>query len=84
MRTAADTWTVARQMAFYAPADMKGKWHAAWKISHTPVCGTATPLGAEAIHTAQGQQSNKVHPFVCRRCLRLSTTPGVTALGMEQ
>lgn len=78
------TWTVARQIAFYAPADMRGKWHAAWKITHTPVCGAPAELGQNAIRTEQGQQSDKVHPLVCRRCLRLSTTHGVSALGMEQ
>lgn len=84
MRSKTNTWTVARQVAFFAPEDMKGKWHAGWKISHTAVCGVAAPLGTEAIRTSQGQESNKVHPFVCKRCLRLSTMPGVTALGMEQ
>jgi hypothetical protein len=81
MRTA--TWTVARQMAFFAPVDMKGKWHAAWKITHAAVCGVTAELGQERISTEQGQQSNRVHPLVCRRCLRLSTTVGVSALGME-
>lgn len=84
MRSKNDTWIVARQIAFFAPADMKGKWHAAWKISRTPVCGSAVTLGSEAIRTAQGQESNKAHPILCRRCLRLATTPGVSALGMEQ
>jgi hypothetical protein len=84
MRTAGSTWTVARQIAFFAPTDMKGKWHAAWKISHTAVCGAAMELGTDAIRTSQGQESNKVHPFACKRCLRLSTTPGVSAIGMEQ
>lgn len=84
MHRSTDTWTVARQIAFFAPVDMQGKWHAARKISRTAVCGATTPLGREVIRTSQGQESNKVHPFVCRRCLRLSTTPGVTALGIEQ
>ena len=84
MHRSTDTWTVARQMAFFAPADMKGKWHAAWKISHTAVCGSAAELSGEVIRTSQGQESNKVHPLVCKRCLRLSTTIGVSGLGMEQ
>lgn len=84
MHRSTDVWTISRQMAFFAPADMKGKWHAAWKITHTPVCGSTAELGADAIRTAQGEASNKVHPLVCKRCLRLSTTVGVSALGMEQ
>lgn len=84
MRSKTDTWTIARQIAFFAPADMKGKWHAAWKVSHTAVCGVAAPLGADIIRTSQGQESGKVHPFVCRRCLRLATPAGVSALGMKQ
>ena len=84
MYTKNQNWTVARQIAFFAPEDMKGKWHAGWKVSHTPVCGSNAPLGQEAIRTSQGQESSKVHPLVCRRCLRLSTYPGVTANGMEQ
>lgn len=78
------TWQVARQVAFYAPADGLGKWHAAWKISHAAVCGVRSPLGAEAIRTSVGQQAASVHKIVCRRCLRLSTWPGVSANGIEQ
>lgn len=84
MHRATDTWTVARQMAFFAPSDDKGKWHAAWKIDHTAVCGTPVELGQERIHAAQGQPSNRIHPLACKRCVRLSTSPGVSALGMEQ
>lgn len=84
MRSASDVWTVARQMAFFQPEDGRGKWHAAWKVTHTAVCGSPASLGAEVIHAVQGDRSDKVHPFVCRRCLRLSTSPGVSGLGMEQ
>lgn len=84
MRSSTDTWTVARQMAFFAPTDMKGKWHAAWKVTHTPVCGSTAELGSEVIHATQGQESNRIHPFACKRCVRLSTSPGVSGLGMEQ
>ena len=84
MHTKNRTWTVARQMAFFAPVDMKGKWHAAWKVDHSTVCGTPVELSTDAIHAVQGQESNKVHPFACKRCLRLSTIPGVSGLGMEQ
>jgi len=78
------TWTVTRQVAFFAPVDMKGKWHAAWLVSHTAVCGVSVELGREAIRTTAGQESSKVHPIVCRRCIRLATQPGVTAQGMER
>ena len=77
------TWTVARQIAFFAPVDMKGKWHAAHKVTHTPACGRTMALGREAIRTAQGQDSAKVHPLVCRRCLYLATAPGYAATGYE-
>lgn len=84
MRTSQDTWTVARQIAFFAPVDMKGKWHAAWLITHTAVCGTPVDLGQEVIHATGGQESNRIHPIVCKRCVRLSTSPGVSALGIER
>jgi len=84
MHTKNQTWTVARQMAFFAPVDMKGKWHAAWKVTHTAVCGQPVELGAEVIHAVQGEQSNRIHPFACKRCVRLSTSPGVSGAGMEQ
>ena len=84
MRTSADTWTVARQIAFFAPTDMKGKWHAAWLITHTAVCGVPVELGQEVIHAVAGQESSRIHPIVCRRCIRLSTSPGVSAQGMER
>lgn len=77
-------WTVARQIAFY-PSTSGGKLHAAWKVSQTAVCGAAVELEPSPwVTTSQGQPSEKVHPMVCRRCLRLSTTPGVTANGMRQ
>lgn len=84
MRTAQDAWTIARQIAFFEPTDRRGKWHAAWLVSHAPVCGSAAPLGTTAIRTEQGTDSAAVHKVVCRRCLRLSTAPGVTANGMER
>lgn len=78
-------WVVARQIAFYAPADNRGKRHAAWSISHAPVCGTSGALGStDVIRTAQGDASYRVHPLVCRTCLRLSTRPGVSATGIER
>lgn len=82
--TTMNTWTVSRQIAFFKPSDDRGKWHAAWLVTHTPVCGASVPLGTEAIHSSQGQDSTKVHPLVCRRCLRLSTTPGVSATGIKR
>lgn len=77
------TWTVARQVSFFAPADMGGKWHAARLVSNVPVCGAAVELGAEFIATQQGQESTRVHPLVCRRCLRLTTPPGVSGGGLR-
>lgn len=73
---------MARQVAFFRPADDMGKWHAAWSVDHTPVCGARVTLAREAIRPAAGRESVDVHPIVCRRCLRLSTVPGVTAAGM--
>lgn len=76
------TQTIARQVAFFAPVDMKGKWHAAWLITHTAVCGVSVELSHEAIRTTAGQKS--IHPIVCKRCVRLATSPGVSAIGMKR
>jgi hypothetical protein len=76
------TWTVARQIAFYGTTT-GGKWHAAWLITHTPVCGTPATLVTDSpIRTHVGQSSADVHRVVCRRCLRLSTWPGVSGNGI--
>lgn len=82
MHTAADTWTVARQIAFFRPADDRGKWHAKWLVTDTPVCGSAAELASDAIYSAVGDQASQIHPVVCRRCIRLSTPAGVSARGI--
>jgi hypothetical protein len=81
----ADTWTVARQVAFF-PSVAGGKLHAANKISRTAVCGIAAELDSVAwVTVSQGQDSGKVAPMVCRRCLRATTRPGpVVATGVVQ
>lgn len=84
MHSASHTWTVARQIAFF-PSVSGGKIHAAHKISHTAVCGVAADLQPVAFyHTSEGQQSDKVHRMVCKKCLRLSTAPGYSGSGYEQ
>ena len=81
MQTAGAPISVSRQIAFFAPADNKGKWHAAWLISQTPVCGANVTLDqTQAIRTQAG--NDRVHPIVCRRCMRLSLPAGVSATGM--
>jgi hypothetical protein len=82
--TAARTWTVTRQVGFFQPADNKGKWHAANRVSRTAVCGSPAELTHVAIRTAVGDQSSRVHPLVCRSCLRMTTRAGATATGVEQ
>ena len=84
MRTKGKHIEVDRQIAFFAPADsVRGKWHAAWLGSHTAVCGATVELHqSTAIRTHAGQE--KVHPIVCRRCLRLTVVPGVSAQGVDR
>lgn len=63
---------------FFPTADMRGKWHAADHASVTPICGKALVLDfsvAPIMPRANGMASD-VHPFVCRRCLRLATAVG--------
>jgi hypothetical protein len=78
------TRTVARQIAYFRPSDDQGKWHAAWTVTHTAVCGTAVELSTDAIRTEAGQDLNSVHPIVCKRCLRLTAAPGVSAEGVAR
>jgi hypothetical protein len=83
MRTARETISVSRQIAFFAPADMRGKWHARFQVTGAAVCGTTSALDADqVIRTRAGQE--KVHPIVCRRCLRLTVVPGVSAQGVDR
>ena len=71
-----------RQIAFWEPEEGKGKWHAAWMISHVPVCGVAVDLGrANVIRSGVG---DRLHPFACKRCARLTVTEGVSAEGVER
>ena len=84
MHSAQDTWTVARQVPFF-PSASGGKLHAAWAGTHTAVCGRPAALHPVAwIYTAEGERSADVHPMVCRRCLRLTTTAGVSAAGVTR
>lgn len=81
------TWTVARQIAFF-PTERSGKLHAAWKVSGQAACKATllvqTTSTGPVIRTAQGDDSAKVHPMVCKRCLYLTTSSGYTAAGFEQ
>lgn len=78
------TWTVANQIAFY-PSVSGGKIHAAHKISRVAVCGIAAELErAPWYTTAVGQDSDRVHRMVCRRCLAATTRPGTDAHGIER
>lgn len=74
---------IARQVAFYAPADMRGKWHAAHQVVHTPFCGQAVELAGEdtVIRTAAGDTT--AHPLLCRKCLRLACSPWVSGVGAQ-
>lgn len=73
---------VVRQVAFFAPVDDKGKWHAAWMISHTAVCGVSVDLSQMAIRSAAGDIS--IHPIVCRRCVKATLSSVVKAQGVER
>lgn len=73
--------TVAHPVRFFPATDGKGKWHAAWKVSGTAVCGAAPELattGGEWIAPQVGDLQAKVHPLICKRCLRLTTSDGYT------
>lgn len=79
-------FTVARQVAFF-PSMTGGKIHAAWKVAGTAVCGTNVELdlaSAPWVSIAQGDDSARVHPMVCRRCLNLTARPGVSGQGVRQ
>jgi uncharacterized protein (UPF0128 family) len=73
---------IVRQIAFYAPVDARGKWHAAWMITHTAACGVPVDLSQdEVIHSVAGD--NRVHPIVCRRCLNKARA-GVDPTGVKR
>lgn len=64
--------TPSTQVAFFAPEDGKGKWHAAWMVSHTSACGSAAPLSQVAdrltLNVHDGEWTD-THPLACKRCL---------------
>jgi hypothetical protein len=80
-----EPWVVARPVAFFAPADQRGKWHATWKADDLPVCGARTPLLPELrITPSMGDWSDQVHPLVCRNCLMLTTQHGPPRADVHQ
>lgn len=59
---------------FFAPEDMKGKWHAKRLVTGEADCGAGVLLGdGDSIHVTKANlKDRKYHPIVCRRCARLS------------
>lgn len=72
--------TVAHPVRFFEPTEGRGKWHAAWRVDGTAVCGAPAILDTHpqqpAIVPEVGTPWERVHPLVCRRCLRLATSSG--------
>ena len=59
---------ITKQIVFFPTESGAGKVHAAWKITHTAVCRPLVLDGARWYTTAVGE--TRVHPLVCRNCLR--------------
>lgn len=79
MTNSSSTRLVAHSVRFWPASDSRGKWHAAWKVSGTAVCGSPAPLavtGSEWLAPEVGVEQVRVHPLVCRSCLRLTTSVG--------
>jgi hypothetical protein len=78
-----DPRTVSRPVRFFPPVDMKGKWHAAQRVSERAICGSPASLatGSECIMPRVGDAYSIVHPIVCRSCLRLATAEGYAPRG---
>jgi hypothetical protein len=73
-----------RSVQFFPAEDGRGKWHAAERITDTPICGTPVVLDTTAmpiIGTCEAPGGGrpyvyKAHPLACRRCLRLAGSLG--------
>lgn len=60
----------SRQVAFFMPADGRGKWHAAWRVSGAAMCGNAAALGDTADRV--DVFAPDPHPILCRHCYRMA------------
>ena len=65
----------ARPSRYFAPVDDKGKYHAAWAIGFAARCGASVLVNPSVeIAVESGIEMTKVHPIVCRRCLRFAAS----------
>lgn len=66
----------SQSIVFYAPDDMRGKWHAKRLITGEADCGSPVTLSTiDRISTTIDQiSSGKIHPIICRRCAQRNQT----------
>lgn len=61
-------------VSFFAPTDMRGKWHAKSIVTGEANCGSGAPLSDSDRIVIQRADidAGKIHPIICRRCARLN------------
>jgi hypothetical protein len=75
MTTAHTDTTDLRTVTFYAPTDMRGKFHTKAIVTNEAECGAGVILGYDSIAaTVDALTNKKFHPIICRKCARLSIT----------
>jgi hypothetical protein len=73
----------ARPSRYFAPRDNKGKYHAAWAVGFAARCGAGVLIDPNAeIAIEGGVEMTKVHPIVCRRCLRFAASWNKSSEGL--
>jgi hypothetical protein len=71
--TTTPTDQIKRSVRFFAPTDMKGKWHAKRMITGEADCGRPVLLGEEFIEaTKDSLSAGTQHPIVCGLCRKLN------------
>jgi len=71
------TTSLTRTLIAYPAPDGLGKWHAA-NLTGVAACGTPTLVAhrqSDRLQYAAGTSAEKIHPIVCRRCVRNATSP---------
>lgn len=67
----------SRQVSYFPAADGRGKYHLRNTVTHEAACGSPVVLDASPMSAlVYGADDERVHPIVCRKCVRLARTEG--------
>lgn len=59
-----------RPRIFYPPADQRGKYHEARKVTDMPACGAPVMLNRDESLSIHWRTGERAHPILCGNCRR--------------